>query len=138
EQGDGGLVTSCCRHASNEQMAPKSCPRRTMPQQSTARAATRSANRNEDLRLVARAREGDALAFEAIMRQHNRLLFRSARGVVADDAEAQDVVQESYLRAFANLGAYRGDAALGTWLARIVFNTAVDLIRRKGRLVQWG
>jgi len=109
-----------------------------MPQQSTARAATRSANRNEDLRLVARAREGDALAFEAIMRQHNRLLFRSARGVVADDAEAQDVVQESYLRAFSNLDAYRGDAALGTWLARIVFNTAVDLIRRKGRLVQWG
>ncbi len=109
-----------------------------MPQQSTASAATRHANMDEDMALVLRARAGDALAFEAIMRQHNRLLFRSARGVVTDDAEAQDVVQESYLRAFSHLDAYRGDAALGTWLARITFNTAVDLMRRKGRLVQWG
>lgn len=88
--------------------------------------------------LVVRARAGDPLAFEAIMRQHNRLLFRCARGVVADEAEAQDVVQEAYLRAFSKLEAYRGESALGTWLARIAFNAAVDLARRKGRLVQWG
>ncbi len=88
--------------------------------------------------LVARARTGDPLAFETIMRQHNRLLFRCARGVVADEAEAQDAVQEAYLSAFSKLDAYRGDSALGTWLARIAFNAAIDLVRRKGRLVQWG
>lgn len=109
-----------------------------MPQQATASAVTRHTHRDGDLALVGRALEGDALAFEAIMRQHNRLLFRSARGVVADDAEAQDVVQEAWLRAFSHLDDYRGNAALGTWLSRIVFNTAVDLMRRKGRLVQWG
>lgn len=109
-----------------------------MPQQSIASAATRRTNIDQDIALVARARTGDAMAFEAIMRQYNRLLFRAARGVVADDAEAQDVVQEAYLRAFSHLDGYRGDAALGSWLTRIVFNTAVDMVRRKGRLVQWG
>jgi RNA polymerase sigma factor (sigma-70 family) len=89
-----------------------------------------------DEELVARARGGDAVAFETIMRRHNRLLFRAARGVVADDAEAQDVVQEAYLRAFSHLASYRGDAALGTWLARIAINVALDSLRSKGRTVQ--
>ena len=94
----------------------------------TARSAT-------DADLVARAGRGDAVAFETIMRRHNRLLFRSARGVVADDAEAQDVVQETYLRAFAKLNSFRGDAALGTWLARIAINVALDAQRKRGRAV---
>jgi RNA polymerase sigma factor (sigma-70 family) len=57
--------------------------------------------------------------------------------VVDDDAEAQDVVQETYLRAFTNLHAYRGDSALGTWLARIAINVALSAQRKKGRLVQF-
>ena len=86
--------------------------------------------------LVARAGLGDALAFETIMRRHNRLLFRSARGVVGDDAEAQDVVQETYLRAFSTLTSFRGASALGTWLARIAINVALDVQRRSGHAVQ--
>ena len=82
-----------------------------------------------DAELVARAGRGDALAFETIMRRHNRLLFRSARGVVSDDAEAQDVVQETYLRAFSTLKSFRGDSKLGTWLARITINIALDAQR---------
>ena len=77
-----------------------------------------------DAELVARAGLGDALAFETLMRRHNRLLFRSARSVVGDDAEAQDVVQETYLRAFSTLTSFRGASALGTWLARIAINVA--------------
>ena len=76
------------------------------------------------------------MAFETIVRRHNRLLFRTARGVVPDDAEAQDVVQETYLRAFTNLHAYRGDSSLGTWLARIAINVALSSQRKKGRFVQ--
>lgn len=107
-----------------------------MLKQSTAPdIAVNTAPRADD-DLVARARSGDHAAFEAIMRRHNRLLFRAARGVVSDDAEAQDVVQESYLRAFTRLDAYRGDAALGTWLARIAINVAMDSLRKKGRSVQ--
>jgi RNA polymerase sigma-70 factor (ECF subfamily) len=88
-----------------------------------------------DGELVARAGRGEALAFEILMRRHNRLLFRSARGVVGDDAEAQDVVQETYLRAFSSLASWRGDCALGTWLARIAINVALDVQRKRGRTV---
>ncbi|MEO7152458.1 MAG: RNA polymerase sigma factor [Burkholderiaceae bacterium] len=95
-----------------------------------------TANRlSADVEWLARAGRGEAVAFEALMRQHNRLLFRSARGVVSDDAEAQDVVQEAWLRAFSTLASFRGDCALGTWLARIAINVALDSQRRRGRTV---
>ncbi|MFC4522603.1 RNA polymerase sigma factor [Cupriavidus pinatubonensis] len=89
-----------------------------------------------DAELVAGARAGEASAFEAIMRRNNRLLFRTARGVVPDDAEAQDVVQETYLRAFTSLDSFRGEAALSTWLARIAINVALTTQRKNGRIVQ--
>lgn len=85
--------------------------------------------------LAASACGGSAAAFEAIVRRHNRLLFRTARGVVPDDAEAQDVVQETYLRAFLHLQSFRGESSLGTWLARIAINVALSWQRKKGRLV---
>ncbi|GLC98000.1 RNA polymerase sigma factor [Cupriavidus sp. TA19] len=88
-----------------------------------------------DADLVASARAGSADAFAVIMRLNNRLLFRAARGVVADDAEAQDIVQETYLRAFTSLDTFRGDAALSTWLVRIAINTALSAQRTRGRFV---
>jgi RNA polymerase sigma factor (sigma-70 family) len=88
-----------------------------------------------DADLVARACEGDASAFETLMRRHNRLLFRTARGIAGDDAEAEDVVQQTYLHAFSRLASYRGDSALGTWLARIAINAALDSQRKRGRIV---
>ena len=94
-----------------------------------------SAAPQTDAELVAGAGRGEPAAFEAIMRRHNRLLFRSARGVVDDDAQAQDVVQETYLRAFSALHSFRGASALGTWLARIAINIALDVQRKKGRAV---
>lgn len=87
----------------------------------------------DDVALVARAAAGEPAAFRAIVRTHNRLLFRTARGIVQDD-EAQDVVQETYLLAFTHLDSYRGEAALGTWLARIAINVALGTQRRRGRL----
>lgn len=88
-----------------------------------------------DAALIGRALCGDEAAFETIMRRHNRLLFRAARGVVPDDAEAQDVVQETYLRAFTRLQDFQGGASLGTWLARIAINVALDTLRKRGRSV---
>ena len=94
-----------------------------------------AASRADDALLVARALAGEPAAFATIMRRYNRLLFRAARGVVHDDAEAQDVVQEAYLRAFTRLQDFRGDAALGTWLARICVHAALDVLRRRARSV---
>jgi len=87
--------------------------------------------------LLAALRRRDARAFAQLMRRYNRLLFRAARGIVADDAEAQDVVQETWLRAFTGLDAFRGEAALGTWLTRIAINQALGQQRRLGRIVLW-
>ena len=102
------------------------------PQSPTALPA---APAHPDAELIGRALQGEQAAFEAIMRQHNRLLFRAARGVVPDDAEAQDVVQETYLRAFTRLQEFQGQSSLGTWLARIAIHLALDLLRKRGRSV---
>ena len=88
-----------------------------------------------DEQLVASALQGEQSAFETIMRRHNRVLFRAARGVVSDDAEAQDVVQETYLRAFTRLRDFQGGASLATWMARIAINIALDVLRKRSRSV---
>ncbi|MEQ1522516.1 MAG: RNA polymerase sigma factor [Aestuariivirga sp.] len=85
----------------------------------------------EDIELARRAlaREGDA--FRTIMKKHNQRLYRIARGVVRNDSEAEDIVQEAYVRAFAHLNSFRGDSTLATWLSRIVINEALGRLRKK-------
>lgn len=90
----------------------------------------------EDGELVALARRGEAVAFREIMRRNNRHLFRAARGVLGDDAEAEDVVQEAYVRAFGGLASFRGDATLSTWLTRIALNEALGRLRRRRDTVE--
>ena len=84
-----------------------------------------------DAELAALARQGDGAAFRAIMQRHNRRLYRVARAVLHDDGEAEDVVQESYVRAFAALADFRGDSSLATWLTRIALNEALGRLRRR-------
>jgi RNA polymerase sigma-70 factor (ECF subfamily) len=85
-----------------------------------------------DTELITRILAGDMRALEALMRLHNRKLFRTARAILRDDAEAQDAVQEAYLRAYKALGSFRGDAKLSTWLVRITANEALMRRRRLG------
>lgn len=85
----------------------------------------------DEASLVRGALAHETGAFREIMRRHNRRLFRVARSVTRDDAEAEDVVQETYLHAYAALGSFRGEAGLGTWLTRIALNEAVGRIRRR-------
>lgn len=84
-----------------------------------------------DAALVARARSGSEEAVRILVRKHNRLLFRLARGFVHDDAEAEDVVQETYVRAFSRLDTFRGEAAISTWLSRIAINEALGRLRKR-------
>src|SRR3954469_118669 len=83
--------------------------------------------------LVRRVVDGDAAAFEAIMRQHNRRLYRLARATLKNDAEAEDALQEAYLRAYRSMPEFRGDSNLSTWLARIVLNECFARQRRDTR-----
>src|SRR6476469_7045630 len=81
--------------------------------------------------LVARAAKHDETAIRAIIQRHNRRLYRLARSVLKDDADAEDAVQQAYVKAFAGIRDFRGDAALATWLSRIVINVALDTMRRR-------
>jgi RNA polymerase sigma-70 factor (ECF subfamily) len=81
--------------------------------------------------LAAQARTADPDAFREIMRRCNQRLFRVARSLVHEDAEAEDVLQEAYACAFAHIAEFRGEAALATWLTRIVLNEARGRLRRQ-------
>ena len=85
--------------------------------------------------LIALAAQGDAHAFELIMRRHNQLLFRTARSILKSDSEAEDALQDTWLRAWRALDSFRADARLSTWLVRIVANEALGRLRRKSAQV---
>jgi RNA polymerase sigma-70 factor (ECF subfamily) len=87
----------------------------------------------DDAALVRRVVEGDAAAFELVMRRHNRRLFRLARAMLRDDAEAEDALQEAYLTAHRALPGFRGEASLATWLSRLVTSECLDRLRKRAR-----
>jgi RNA polymerase sigma-70 factor (ECF subfamily) len=91
-----------------------------------------------DADLVARARARDEAAIRSIMQANNRRLYRLARGILRNDSEAEDVVQETYVRAFTHLDGFRGDSSLATWLARIAMNEALGRLRRQRPSVDLG
>lgn len=80
--------------------------------------------------LVARIADGDSHAFEALMRRYNQRLFRAARSVLRDDDEAQEALQDAYWKAYCGMKEFRAEAALSTWLTRIVINEALMRLRR--------
>jgi RNA polymerase sigma-70 factor (ECF subfamily) len=88
---------------------------------------------SDDATLVRCVVGGDTAAFEAIMRRYNRRLYRLARALVRNDADAEDALQEAYVRAYAALARFRGEASLSTWLARIVHNECLMQMRRQAR-----
>lgn len=88
-----------------------------------------------DEEVVERVLAGDLSLFEILMRRYNQRLFRVARGILTDDAEAEDVMQEAYVRAFRELASFRGEARFATWLTRIACHEALARVRKRRRLV---
>jgi RNA polymerase sigma-70 factor (ECF subfamily) len=88
-----------------------------------------------DEEVVERVLAGDSSLFEILMRRYNQRIFRVARGILADDAEAEDVMQEAYVRAFRELASFRGEARFSTWLTRIACHEALARARKRQRLV---
>jgi RNA polymerase sigma-70 factor, ECF subfamily len=86
-----------------------------------------------DDELVVRIARADHAAFEALMRRHNGRLFRVARTILKDEAEAEDALQEAYLEAYRHIRDFRGSAQLATWLTRIVINQALMRLRKQKR-----
>jgi RNA polymerase sigma-70 factor (ECF subfamily) len=100
-----------------------------MPKPASQTSATSRADIDVARSIVA----GDRTALEALMRQHNRALYRTVRSIIKDDAEAEDALQETYLLAYRSMEKYRGDAALLTWLTRIAINEAIARSRKSAR-----
>ena len=88
-----------------------------------------------DEEVVERVLAGDSSLFEILMRRYNQRLFRVARSILSDDTEAEDVMQEAYVRAFRELANFRGEARFSTWLTRIACHEALARARKRRRLV---
>lgn len=84
-----------------------------------------------DAELVELARQGGENAIRTLIERNNQRLFRAARSVLRNDSEAEDVVQETYVKAFTALASFRGEASFSTWLTRIALNEAVSRLRRR-------
>src|SRR5262250_3170539 len=83
--------------------------------------------------VLARARQGDSEAFRTLVEQHSRRAFQLAFRMTGNEQDAEDVVQESFLRAYRQLGKFDERASFGTWLYRIAMNCSLDLVRSKKR-----
>src|SRR5690349_7333998 len=85
---------------------------------------------------AAPAKKADLDAFEVLMRQHNRMLFRTARAILRDDAEAEEALQDAYIKAYRNMDQFRGESKLSTWLVRITANEALMRLRKRTRTAE--
>ncbi len=90
-----------------------------------------------DGRVIERVLAGETALYGVLVQRYNRRLFRCARSVLKDDVEAEDVVQQTYVVAFEALRTFRGEAAFGTWLARIALHEAFARLRRRRRARAW-
>src|SRR5438105_1828390 len=94
-----------------------------------------------DEEIATRIAAGEENAFVLLMRRFNRPLYRTARSILKDDTEAEDVLQEAYFLAYRGIKSFRGDAKLLTWLTRIVVNEAIARSRntaRQAEVIQLG
>jgi RNA polymerase sigma-70 factor (ECF subfamily) len=87
----------------------------------------------DDIALARRVAAGDRAAFDLLMRNHNRRLYRLARATMRNDAEAEEALQEAYLAAYRNIAAFRGESTLATWLSRMVLNECLGRLRKSAR-----
>lgn len=90
-------------------------------------------NELSDEQVVADVLGGQTALFELLMRRHNERVYRAARAIVRDEAEAEDVMQQAYVNAYANLRQFNRQAQFSTWLTRIVINESLARVRRKHR-----
>src|SRR6187200_2226104 len=86
-----------------------------------------------DSELIDQVLAGKTAPFELLMRRYNERVYRTARSIVRDDEEAEDVMQQAYVNAFTHLRQFKGSAQFSTWLTRIAINEALARVRRRSR-----
>ena len=103
-----------------------------MSMETVVQRATGEALSDEEI--VERVLAGETALFELLMRRYNQRVYRVSRGILRDDAEAEDVMQDAYVRAYQNLGQYAGRAKFSTWLVRIAVHECLARVQRRSRL----
>ena len=88
-----------------------------------------------DEEIVVRVQAGEVALYEVLMRRHNQRMYRAVRGILRNESEIDDILQDAYLSAFENLAGFAGRSRFSTWLVRIAINKALDRIRRTSRIV---
>jgi RNA polymerase sigma-70 factor (ECF subfamily) len=99
----------------------------------TSPAILLEAAEQSDGEIVGQILAGNTALFELLMRRYNERLYRAARAITRDDREAEDVMQQAYVNAYANLRQFKGEAQFATWLTRITVNEALARVRRRGK-----
>jgi len=107
------------------------------PKPATHREGAADLSRVSDAELLRRCRDRDEAAIRLVTSRFNQRLYRMARGILRDDAEAEDAVQDAYIKAFTGPSPFRGESGAGTWLTRIVINEALGRVRRRRPMVEW-
>lgn len=109
----------------------KTLNQRASDASNTKRVRIREAE--EDRGLIARAQQGDTAAFRQLVERHQRRAFAIALSLVRDENDANELVQEAFLRVYRSLPSFQGGSSFFTWLYRIITNLSIDLIRKPGR-----
>jgi RNA polymerase sigma-70 factor (ECF subfamily) len=86
---------------------------------------------DRDLGLVARAKEGDTAAFEQLVRQYERQIFRTAQHITQNREDAEDITQDVFFKAFQKLEQFQGNSKFSTWLVRIAVNESLMRLRKR-------
>ena len=105
----------------------------TQPPAASNQKQERAREAEEDRALIARAQAGDKVAFRRLVERHQRRAFAIALGLVRDENDARELVQDAFLRVFKSLPSFQGGSSFFTWLYRIITNLSIDLIRKPGR-----
>lgn len=134
EDGANGLEDAASSPVSGHGIEPPHVQRYV--NSPSAEASNREARRreaDEDRELIALAQKGDKAAFRSLVERHQRRAFAIAMGLVRDENDARELVQEAFLRVYRGLASFQGSSSFFTWLYRIVTNLAIDLMRKPGR-----
>ena len=138
-RGTFGSLVEVGALASQPEIVPRelSRERTAMGVNSPAALASNRTSREleaeQDRVLIERAQKGDKLAFKQLVQRHQRRAFAIALGLLRDENDAREVVQEAFLRVHRGLDSFHGGSAFFTWLYRIVTNLSIDLMRKPGR-----
>jgi RNA polymerase sigma-70 factor, ECF subfamily len=99
-------------------------------------ALTMASSPMSDEEVVKRVRAGETALYEILMRRHNQRLYRAARSILGNDGEAEDVMQEAYVRAYLHLDQFDGRARFSTWLTKIAVHEALARCRQRCRIIE--